>query len=94
MIYRGITVVIVLSASMLAATYKGKSVDGVSYGCTYKLKGEIQPCSVVFDGKRATLRTPKAIVEVRLLSEIIENPKEISGYLDDEPVTLNVNIPD
>ena len=61
MISKLITAIIVLSASVTAATYNGKSVDGVSFGCSIKLKSEIHPCSVVLDGKSASVKLSKRL---------------------------------
>lgn len=94
MIYKIITAFIVLSASATAATYKGKTVDGVSYGCTIKQNRVIHSCSVVFDGRRASVKLTNGIFDVRLASEIIDNTKEIEGYIGPEPIVLNVDLPD
>lgn len=90
--YRIITAFVALSASVTAATYKGKSVDGVSFECSIKLGREIQPCSVIFDGKIASVKLSKRTVYIRLESEVIEDPKDIVGYFEEEPVSLNVNL--
>lgn len=92
--FRLITAFIVLCASMSAATYKDKSVDGVPFDCSIKLRREIQPCSVMFDGKSAAVKLSEKTVYVRLASEVIDNPKDIEGYLVEERVLLSVNIID
>ncbi len=92
MIYKIITLLIVLSASATAATYNGKSVDGVSFGCSLKLGREIQPCSVIFDGKSASVKLSKKTIYVRLASEVIDDPKDIEGYFGEEAVLLDVNL--
>jgi len=83
-----------VSANAFAATYKGKSVDGVSYGCTIKMDREIFPCSVEFDGKSATVKFRKDFFYVRLASEIIDNPADIEGYLGEQSIVLDVDLPE
>lgn len=90
MTYRVILAIVVFSATLSAAIYKGKSVDGVSYGCSIKQGDKIEPCSVIFAGKIATVKLSNRIVDIRLVSEVIEDPKEIEGYLGNEPIILDV----
>ena len=92
MILKLLTALLILSATATAAIYNGKSVDGVSFECSIKLGREIQPCSVIFDGKNASVKLSKGTINIRLDSEVIEDPKVIEGYFEEEPVSLDVNL--
>lgn len=68
--------ILLLSIGTFGATYRGENIDGKSYGVSVKAGGLIRAGSIIFHGKSATITIDRETYDVKLASEMIDDPAE------------------
>lgn len=81
---------IAIVSTSFGATYNGKSIDGKKYSGTAKDGKVIYDVRVEFNGRYATVYTGKRTFEVRLVSEVVDDPHHVEALDGDKQWVLSI----